>query len=212
MAADDADIVLTAARDRLRGLVIDVTPAFGYTVSFALTHRIDVALPVALTVGIGVGAYRLARRESVWRALAVIGVVVVAGALAAGTDRAANFYLPGLTVESLMAVVTPVLLLLGWPLLGLAVAMVTGEGTGWRRCAVRRRAFALGTLAGYALSLVMLTIRLSLFLSGQTVALGAVDVIAPFVQALGLLVGWRVYRRAVGTHRCTTSLEQGETA
>ncbi|QUQ72024.1 DUF3159 domain-containing protein [Kutzneria sp. CA-103260] len=212
MAAEDAEVVLSAARDRLRGLVIDVTPAFGYTVSFALTHRIGIALPIALAVGIGVAAYRLARRESVWRALTVIGVVGVAGALAAGTDQAVNFYLPGLTVESLMAVVTPVLLLLGWPLLGLVMAMVTGEGTGWRRCAVRRRAFTLGTLAAYGLSLVLLTIRLSLFLSGQTVALGTVDVLGPFVQALGMLIGWRVYRRAVGPHRCETPSGQGETA
>jgi hypothetical protein len=200
MAADDA--VLSMARDRLRSLLVDVTPAFGYTVTFAVTHRIGVALPVAAAVGIGVAVYRLARRESVWRALTVIAVVGVAGTLAAATDQAANFYLPGLTVESLMAVVTPVLLLLGWPLLGLVVAMVTGEGNSWRQCAVRRRAFALGTLAAYALSLTMLAIRLSLFLSGHTVALGTVDVIGPFVQALGILIGWRVYRRALGPHRC----------
>ncbi|MFI9388871.1 DUF3159 domain-containing protein [Kutzneria sp. NPDC052558] len=199
---DDTAVVRAAARERLRSLVIDVLPAFGYTVGFALTHRIGVALPVALTIGIGVGAYRLARRESVWRALAVIGVLGVAGALAAGTDRAVNFYLPGLTVESLVAVATPVLLMLGWPLLGVAVAMVTGEGNSWRRCGVRRRAFAMGTLAWYGLGLVLLTVRLSLFLSGQAVALGAVDVLGPFVQALGLVLGWRVYRRVVGVHRC----------
>ena len=88
MAADDADIVLSAARDRLWGLAIDVAPAFGYTVSFALTHRIGVALPVALAVGIGVAAYRLARREPVWRALAVIGVIGAAGAVGQGETAA----------------------------------------------------------------------------------------------------------------------------
>lgn len=206
MATDaDRDAVLAAARNRLRGMVIDVAPVFGFTVTFALTHWISIALGIALLAGVAVAGYRLFRRESVWRALAVIAAVGVAGALAAGTSQATNFYLPGLAVESVMAVVTPTLLLLGWPLMGVAAGMITGEGTRWRRCTVRRRAFATGTLVGYAVSLTMLTIKLSLFLSGQAVILGTVDVIAPFVLAGNIVLSWRVYRRAVGSHRCETA-------
>ena len=198
----DRDAVLDAARDRLRNMVIDVVPVFGFTVTFALTHWIPAALGIALLAGVAVAGYRLLRRESVWRALAVLAVVAVAGALAARTGLATKFYLPGLIVESAVAVVTPVALLFGWPLQGVAVGMITGEGTRWRRCAVRRRAFTRGTLVAYSISMTALAVKLSLFLTGQAVILGTVDVIMPFVLAGNIVLSWRVYRRAVGSHRC----------
>ncbi|GGU49245.1 hypothetical protein GCM10010211_11700 [Streptomyces albospinus] len=106
-------------------------------------------------------------------------------------------------VEGLeQSLVTPVLLLLGRPPMGLAVGLITGERTRWRRCAVRRRAFSKGNLVILAGHVVMPAVQLPLFFSGQAVALGAVDVFGPIVLALTALLGWRVYRSCVGTHRC----------
>ncbi|MEU9110968.1 DUF3159 domain-containing protein [Streptomyces sp. NPDC048483] len=201
---DGAGAVRAAARDRLRAAVVDVAPVFGFTVSFGLTHRLAVALVLALAVGAGVCVYRVVCREPVWRALAVLGVVCVQGALAARTGQATDFFLLPLTVHCVMAVVNAVLLLLGRPLMGVVVGLVTKEGTGWRRCRVRRRAYIKGNLVILAGSLVTLAIQLPLFLSGQAVALGFVDSFVPLVLALDLLLGWRVYLRAVGEHRCGT--------
>ncbi|MGY4989210.1 DUF3159 domain-containing protein [Streptomyces nigrescens] len=200
--AGGADAVRTAVRNRLRSTVIDVTPVFGFTVTFALTHRLGVALTLALTAGAGVFLYRLVRKEPARQALGVLALVCVQGVLAGRTGEATNFFLPHLVVHGVMAVVTPVLLVLGWPPLGVMVGLVTGERTRWRRCTVRRRAFVKGSLVLYTGNLAMLSIQLPLFLTGQAVALGSVDVFGPVVFALGALLGWRVYRRSVGTHRC----------
>lgn len=105
-------------------------------------------------------------------------------------------------LHAVMAVVSAVMLLLGWPPMGGVVGLITKEGTGWRRCRVRRRALTRGNLVVLAGNLKMLAIQIPLFLSGQTVALGAVDVLGPIVIALGALLGWRVYRRVLGGHRC----------
>ncbi|GAA2613909.1 DUF3159 domain-containing protein [Streptomyces tubercidicus] len=201
-APGGADAVRIAVRKRLRSTVIDVTPVFGFTLTFALTHRLGVALTLALAAGAGVFLLRLVRKEPVRQALAVLAVVCVQGVLAGRTGDATNFFLPHLVLHGVMAVVTPVLLWLGWPPLGVMVGLATGERTAWRRCTVRRRAFAKGHLVLYAGNLLMLSVQLPLFLAGEAVALGTVDVFQPLVLAIGALLGWRVYRRSVGTHRC----------
>ncbi|WP_328742608.1 DUF3159 domain-containing protein [Streptomyces caniferus] len=200
--AGGEDAIRSAMRHRLRNAVINVVPVFGFTLSFALTHRLAVALALALAAGAAVCVYRAARREPVWGALAALGLVCVAGALAAGTGQATSFFLPSLMLHAVMAVVSAVMLLLGWPPMGVVVGLITKEGTGWRRCRVRRRAFTRGNLVVLAGNLKMLAIQIPLFLSGRTVALGAVDVLGPVVIALGALLGWRVYRRVLGGHRC----------
>ncbi|MFI9258658.1 DUF3159 domain-containing protein [Streptomyces sioyaensis] len=198
-----------AARDmirrRLRSGIIDVAPILGFTLSLSLTHQVAVALTVALTLGAAGCILRLIRRESVWRTLGIVGVVGIGGALAAGTGQATAFFAPSLVMHCAMAVATPVMLLLGWPPLGLAVGLITGEKTRWRRCRVRRRGFIRGNLVVMAGSYVMLAVQLSLFLSGQAVALGTVETFGPVVMALSTLLGWRVHRRCVGTHRCVYS-------
>ncbi|MFI6722788.1 DUF3159 domain-containing protein [Streptomyces atratus] len=200
--AGGEEAIRSAVRHRLRNAVLDVVPVFGFTLSFALTHRIAVALALALAVGAAVCVYRMARREPVWGALGALVLVCVAGALAAGTGQAASFFLPSLMLHAVMAVVSAVMLLLGWPPMGVVVGLMTKEGTGWRRCRVRRRAFTKGNLVVFAGNLVMLSIQLPLFLSGQAVALGSVDVLGPIVIALGALLGWRVYQRVLGGHYC----------
>ncbi|MFH8628414.1 DUF3159 domain-containing protein [Streptomyces lydicus] len=132
-------------------------------------------------------------------------MVGVGGALAALTGRATSFFVPSLVMHCVMAVATPVMLLLGWPPMGLAMGLITGERTGWRRCPVRRRGFIRGNLAIMAGSYGLLALQLPLFLSGQAVALGTVETLGPVVLALSTLLGWRVYRRVVGTHRCLGS-------
>ncbi|MEU1623840.1 DUF3159 domain-containing protein [Streptomyces sp. NPDC020096] len=198
-------VALAAVRSRLRGAAVDVAPVFGFTVSFALTGQLTVALVLAIAAGAGVCVYRLVRGESVWRALAALGLVCVQGALAAKTGQATSFFLPSLIGHCAMAVVNAVTLLLGWPLMGVVTGLITKERTGWRRCRVRRRAFAKGSLVVLAGNLLTLAIQLPLFLSGQAVALGSVDALGPLVLALGVFLGWRVYRRALGDHRCGTN-------
>ncbi|WP_310720742.1 DUF3159 domain-containing protein [Streptomyces lydicus] len=206
------DAAGAAIRGRLRSGVLDVAPVLGFTVSLSLTHRVAVALPVALAVGAAGCVVRLVRGEPVRRTLGVIGIVGVGGALAALTGQATSFFVPSLVMHCVMAVATPVLLLLGWPPMGLAVGLITGERTAWRRCPVRRRGFIRGNLAIMAGSYVLLALQLPLFLSGQAVALGTVETLGPVVLALGTLLGWRVYRRVVGTHRCPDSHPGAETS
>ncbi|TDD40980.1 DUF3159 domain-containing protein [Saccharopolyspora elongata] len=205
---DRADDTEPDVRKRARGALIDIAPILCFTLSFALTQRLTAAVAFALAAGVGTGIYRLVRREPAWRALGALGVVCVGSALAAHTEDATNFFLPGLVIQGVTAAVTPVLLAFGWPPLALVAGLVTGERTRWRRCPIRRRAFTRANLVLFATKVVLLSVELPLFLAGQTVTLGFTNAAGPFVHGLGALLAWRVFRRAAGTHRCARATDR----
>lgn len=188
--------------ERVRGAIVEILPIFCFTLTFAITHQVGVALPLAVASGIVVCGYRLVRRESVWRAVGALGIVVLGGVLALRSGEATDFFLPNLVMHGGIAVASVVALLAGWPPLGVVVGLLTREGTAWRRCPVRRRGFTRGSLVLLASPLLMTSVGVPLFLTGQAVALGTVDVLGPFLFTLAAALGWRVHRRTVGTHHC----------
>ena len=67
-------------------------------------------------------------------------VVAVSAAIAVVTGRAANFYVLGILVQCAYAVAYLVSLAIGWPLLGVLVGPLLGEGFRWHSVPERRRA------------------------------------------------------------------------
>ncbi|MFD9701717.1 DUF3159 domain-containing protein [Lentzea sp. NPDC059081] len=193
------------ARHRVKGAVFEIAPIFTFTATFAVTHRLAVALSLAVAAGIAVCVHHLVRRESLWRALAAVAVVGLGGLLAVRSGEAADFFLPGLVVHGAVVTVNLALLAAGWPLLGLVAGVFTGEGTAWRRCRVRRRAYARGSLVLLVSPVTLMAAGLPLYLSGQAVALGLAELAGPFLFTLGLFGAWRVYRRSLGAHDCAAS-------
>ncbi|MBP2324441.1 hypothetical protein JOF56_004826 [Kibdelosporangium banguiense] len=199
---ETAEITGPDMRERVRGAMLEIAPIFCFTASFAITHEIAVALPLALTAGIAVSVYRLVRREPVWRALAALGVVGIGSLLALSSGEATEFFVPNLITHGVVAVVSLVLLIAGWPPMGLLMGLVTGDGTNWRRCPVRRRAFSKASLALLASPVLMSSVEIPLYLADQAIALGVVDTFGPLVFVLAVMLGWRIYRSAAATHRC----------
>jgi hypothetical protein len=189
-------------RGRVRDAVIDIAPGFCFTLTFALTQQLTLALALALTGVVGVGVLRLIRSQPVWRVLGTLVIVGIGAGLAGRSGDAVDFFLPGLVFNVVFIVVQVVMMLLRWPPLGVAAGLVNGEGTRWRRCPVRRRAFARATLLILAGEILMISIQVVLFLAGEVVVLGTVDTATPIVFVLSMLVGWRIYRRNIGAHRC----------
>ncbi|MGW5647708.1 DUF3159 domain-containing protein [Saccharopolyspora sp. NPDC003752] len=195
-------------QNRVRAALIDIAPILFFTLTFVLTHRVVIAVAFALTCGVGITVRRLVCGEPVWRALGALGIICVGGLLAACTGDATNFFAPGLVIHSTIALVTPVMLAFGWPPLGLVAGLVTGEGTRWRRCPIRRRAFTRSNVVLLATKVVILSAEIPLFLAGQTIALGFTNAVGPVVHGLGVLLAWRVFRRTTGTHHCAPATDR----
>ena len=89
--------------------------------------------------------YRLVRRDTLRHSVGgFIGVAVAAG-LAVLTGKPENYFLPALGLNVAYAMAAAVSLAVRWPLIGLVLGAVFGEGTEWRRDPARRRAYTAAT-------------------------------------------------------------------
>src|SRR3954452_6018304 len=89
----------------------------------------------------GLVVVRLLDREPLRQAAGGGLVVAVSAAIAVGTGRAANFYVGGILVQLGYALAYLVSLGLGWPLLGVILGPLLGEGFRWHSVPARRRAY-----------------------------------------------------------------------
>jgi hypothetical protein len=121
--------------------------------------------------------YRLLRRQSARTAIGGAIVVGVSAVLVLGTGDANTNYLPGFVINTVYGLAFLVSLLVGRPLIGVAVGVLMGDRD-WRDEPVKRRLFARLTALWVALFVVRLAVELPLFLAGdQIVALGIARIV-----------------------------------
>ncbi|NUW38439.1 DUF3159 domain-containing protein [Nonomuraea sp. SMC257] len=171
-------------------------PALGFTVAYATTGKLPLSLAAALCLAALVALHRFRQARSIWPALGGLCLAALAGALATLSGEAADYFLPLIAVRTVIAVATPVLMLLRLPPAGLVTGLVTGRGLSWRRCPVRLRAFTIVNALWLAMEASLLANQLRLYHEGQAVAMGVfkllVEVPAHLVAAVVL---WLLYRR-----------------
>lgn len=172
-----------------RGLLDTGMPGVVFVATYVISGG---WLMPALWAAVGVGAVlfvaRLVRRETLQHALAGFVGVGVAAFIAHRTGRPEDFFLPSLFVNGGYLVAFLVSLAVRWPLLGVLLGPMFGEGLGWRRDPARRRAYSLATLVWSAMFVVRLGVLVPLYLSAQLVALGVARLALGY--PLYLLVVW----------------------
>lgn len=183
------DILVSALGGR-RGLLDSGLPGIVFVVVFTATS-LTPALWAAVAVGAVLTVARLARRETLQHALAGFVGVAVAAFIARRTGRAEDFFLPGLFINAGYAAAYVVSILVRWPLIGVVVGPLVGEGTGWRADRRRLRAYTLCSWIWVAMFAVRLAVQLPLYLAGWVVALGVARLALGW--PLFLLAGWLCY-------------------
>lgn len=136
---------LLARAGGISGLVYTALPV----TTFALTNTFAGLVPAliaSLSAAVAVLTWQLVRRESTRPALFGFAGVAVGAAFALITGRAKDFYLPGIWMYLVMAIVFTVSVVVGRPLIGVVWAWMTGRDDGWRRVRRVRRAFDLVTV------------------------------------------------------------------
>lgn len=184
-----------------RGVLESVLPTLVFVVAWTLTvdprtHQGDLWLAVGLSVGLAV-VFTLARvvgRTTVAAALGGLIATAAAAALALWTGRAADNFVFGLVTNASYGLVLLASAVVGWPLIGVAVGWLMGDGAAWRADRRRRRAFFWLTIAWAALFGARLAVELPLFLADQVTALGVLKLVmglplfAPMVAVTWLAV------------------------
>jgi len=184
-----------------RGMLESVLPSLVFVVVFTITYDPatnsgDLWLSLGLSVGLAAvfTVIRLITKSP--PAAAIGGLVATAGAaaLALLTGRGQDNFVWGFVTNSAYGTAFLVSALIGWPLIGLAVGFLMGEGTHWRGDKRKRRAFFWLSIAWAGLFFARLAVQLPLYFAGNVTALGTTKLImglplfAPMVAVTWLAV------------------------
>lgn len=184
----------------VRGVIEALVPGVAFVVLFALTN-----LPIALGVSVGVAAVfvalRALQKSPVAPAVGGLLAAVVSAVLALITGRPEDNFVLGLLQNAAYGGVLLVSVLVGWPLLGLAVGFLLGEGTAWRKDRRKFVAMQALTLLWVALFALRLIVQVPLYYAGQ------VELLATFKLVMGiplfaplLVLSWLIVRAAFPEH------------
>jgi Protein of unknown function (DUF3159) len=186
---------LLAGVGGVRGIVESIVPGFGFLLLYTTTRNLplSVLVPVALAV-VFVLARAVARQRMTTAIAGAIGVALTA-LLALLTDKPEANFLPGIIINAVSLLVLLLSVAVRWPLIGVFAGFLSGDPTGWRTDAAKRRVLYVATWLWVGLFALRLVIEVPLYLANEVVALGAIKLItgvplyAAFLWITWLLIG-----------------------
>lgn len=193
-------LLLERAIGGWRGIIDSGLPTIVFVTAYVVTgQHLGQSLTAAVISGILIAVWRAVRRESLTQIGAGFAGLLVSAAFAKYTGNAGDFYLPGLLTNLAYGTVFLVSILVRWPLLGVVLGFLTGQGTAWRSHPLQRRALAAASWIWVALFLGRLLVQVPLYLADAVTALGIVKVVMGW--PLFLAAAWFTYRILEPTYR-----------
>ena len=180
--------MLGGVRGVIESSVAGVVFAIAYSVS---GENLKVALWSAVVSGLLVLLVSLVQRRSVQQAVAGFVGIALMAAISRFTGKPQDFYLWPILKNAAFALAYVVSILVRWPLIGVFLGPLLGEGTAWRRDPRRFRAYAWASAAWAGMFGLRFVVQLPLYLAGNVTWLGVQSI------ALGLplflLVCWATF-------------------
>lgn len=187
---------LVEAMGGRHGIVESGLPALVFVIAYTASgNDLTLAIWSAVALGVMAAIVRLARRETLQYALAGLAGVALAAFVASRTGRAEDFFLPGLMLNAGYAAAYAISIAVRWPLIGLIVGALLGEGTEWRKDPAEVRLYSRASWIWVGVFLSRLAVQLPLYLTGSLVALGVAKTAMGIpVFALGVWLTYLVLR------------------
>ncbi|MBM7388326.1 hypothetical protein JOE37_001320 [Clavibacter michiganensis] len=188
---------LLAAMGGIRGVLEAIVPGLLFLVAFTITRDIVLSVAVPVVVAVVAVVARLVQRSAVAPAVGGLVGIVISALLALRSGEGRDFYALGLWTNGAYFAVLLVSVVVGWPLVGVAVGFLMGDGTAWRQDRRKARALRLLTLVWVGFFALRLAVQLPLYLSDSIDALGVARLVmgTPLYGVL-LVLSW-LFVRAV---------------
>lgn len=171
-------LILDRAIGGWRGMLDSGLPTAIFITAYTISgQQLPVSLASAVAVALLLAIIRLVQRRSLQQVGAGFAGVAIAAAFSAFTGRAEDFFLPGVITNAVYGVAFLVSILVGWPLLGVIVGFLTGQGTSWRASRELRRVFSAASWIWVGLFFGRLLIQVPLYLGGEVELLGVVRIV-----------------------------------
>ena len=164
----------------VRGMVEAVLPLTVFSVIYAFGHDLRWSLVGALVPSVLLAAWRLIAREPLTQAVSGLIGIGIGAWLAVRTGRAENVFLPSIIKNAAYGLAYALSVVVRWPLVGVLLGLMLGEGTHWRQVPRRARAYAWATWVWTGMFGVRLAVQVPLWIAGAVTSLALVNI------ALGL--------------------------
>lgn len=171
-------LLLERAIGGWRGIIDSGVPTVVFVIAYLATgNNLSWSVGLALGAGMLIVAWRLIRREPLGQILAGFVGVAISAWLAKVTGTAENYFIPGFLQNLGYGLAFLVSILVGWPLLGVAMGYLTGDGTSWRRDRALRRAYSAASWIWVALFFGRLAVQVPFYLAGNVAVLGVLKIV-----------------------------------
>jgi hypothetical protein len=190
----------------VRGILEAVLPSLAFIIIFGLTQQLVISLIAPIAIGVIFTIVRLVQKSSVTQAVGGLAAIVLSAALALFTGRGQDFFLTGIWVNAIYGGVMALSVIVGWPIIGLIVGFLEGDGVAWRQ---HRRTFRVMqglTLLWVGLFALRLAIELPLYYSDNVAGLGIAKIVLGIpLYAPVLVLTWFIARAAYARRRAEES-------
>jgi hypothetical protein len=178
------------------GIADSSLPGLAFVIAYTVSGQdLNAAIWAAVAVGAVLFAIRIIRRETLQYAIAGFVGVAIAAFVAKQTGRAEDFFLPGLLLNIAYATAYLVSIIIRWPLIGVIVGPLVGEGMEWRKDPALVRVYSRASWIWVGLFAVRLAVQLPLYLADELVALGVAKTAMGFpVFAVAVWLSYLVLR------------------
>lgn len=186
---------LVGALGGIRGLAEAILPGLVFLVVYTFTRELGWALAASLGLAVVFTLVRLFARSQPTQAIAGLIGVAASAALSLWTGRAEDNYVIGFYTNAAYAVAILISLLVRWPLVGLVVGFLMGDGTAWRGDRRKYRAMQFLTVVWLGMFVGRLLVQVPFYYAGNVEALGATRLLMGVpLYALLLVFSWLVVR------------------
>jgi hypothetical protein len=188
---------LLKAMGGVRGLIESILPGLGFVIVYTFTGLLLPSVLAPLALGVLFVIIRVVSRQPYTSALAgVLGIALSAG-LSLITGRAQDNFVLGFLLNAGFLLALTISLIARWPLIGVIVSLITGEGSAWRNDPAKVRVAFIATLLWLGVFALRLAVELPLYFSGQIQALATLKLILGVPLYAGILwVTWLLVRTA----------------
>ncbi|WNB84435.1 DUF3159 domain-containing protein [Cellulomonas sp. ATA003] len=189
------DFSVADAVGGVRGLAESVAPGIVFVAVYVATSSLTPALVASVAVTVVAVVLRLVQRTPITQALAGVVGVAIGVFWAWRSGEAQDYFAYGLWTNAAYGVACLVSVLVGWPLVGIVVGLLRGEGTAWRADRVVRRRYAWATWVWVAMFGARLLVQVPLYLGASVGWLGTARLVMGVpLWALTLWVTWLLVR------------------
>ncbi len=183
---------LMSALGGRRGIADSGLPGIAFVLAYTISgQELNTAIWAAIGVGVALLILRLVRRETLQFAIAGFVGVAIAAFIAKQTGRAEDFFLPGLFLNLAYAAAYLISIAVRWPLLGVFVGPLNGEGMEWRQDSRRLQLYTRASWIWVGMFTIRLAVQLPLYFAGELVALGVAKTAMGF--PIFALAAWLSY-------------------